>query len=159
MTTLHDAITSRSFFIEPFAERDRHEVFTVFDSNVPHAFAATERHRFEAFLNNPPGPAWVARMVDGNVVGFGALSFSDATTAWLRWSMVRSDIHRQGVGRALLEVRLDWIRTQTSCTAVRVATTEPVAGFFTRVGFVLERVTPDGIEPGIDRYDLLSRAR
>ncbi|MGC4192386.1 MAG: hypothetical protein QM589_14645 [Thermomicrobiales bacterium] len=48
-------------------------------------------------------------------------------------------------------------RNETQMRVVRVATTAPIVGFFVRMGFVLDGVSPDGIEPGVDRYDLVYR--
>lgn len=85
----------RVFRIEPLANSDREEVQTIFESNVPRYFSPEERARFVTFLRDTPGPAWVARTATG-LVGFGALSFSDQDTAWLRWGMVHRDFHRRG---------------------------------------------------------------
>src|SRR5690349_2053249 len=88
-----NAMASSLLTVEPYLARDSNDVLAVFDSNVPHAFAQTERSRFEAFLSAPPGPAWIGRL-GGVLVGFGGLSFSDDSTAWLRWGMVRSGSQR-----------------------------------------------------------------
>ena len=141
--------------VHPYGDRDRDAVLAIFDSNTPTSFSLHERPRFERFLDDITGRAWVARTgEEGEVTGFGAVSFSDPDTAWLRWGMVSRAGQRRGIGRALLHARMTWIRQETQARHVRVATTEPIVGFFLRMGFALDGMVPDGIEPGVDRYDL-----
>ncbi|MGC4192387.1 MAG: GNAT family N-acetyltransferase [Thermomicrobiales bacterium] len=92
---------------------DRDAILAVFDSNVPAFFSAIERPRLETFLDNAPDQAWVAQADDGTIAGFGAVTWSDPDTAWLRWGMVAQGQHRRGIGKALLQIRMDWIRHET----------------------------------------------
>jgi hypothetical protein len=143
--------------IAPYTPNDRAACLRIFDSNVPHFFASNERGKFIAFLDALPGPFWVARIQPGGtVVGCGGVSLAnEGRAAWLRWGMVETGHHRQGVGSQLLQARLDWITVQPQVEIVRVATTTEPSGFFLRMGFELIRVVEDGFDLGIDRYDLI----
>jgi GNAT superfamily N-acetyltransferase len=143
--------------IAQYTPNDQAACLRIFDSNVPQFFASNERGKFIAFLDALPGPFWVARIQTGDtVVGCGGVSLAnEGRSAWLRWGMVETGHHRQGVGRQLLETRLDWITVQPQVEIVSVATTAEPSGFFLRMGFELIRVVEHGFGLGIDRYDLM----
>lgn len=140
-----------------YSSEHRDAVLDLFDSNTPDYFLVEERPSLEAYLDELPGPAWVALASAGDVVGFGGVSFSNEHSAWIRWGMVDRDHHRGGIGRQLLETRLAWIAANSSARQVRVGTTAAIAGFFQRFGFDLETVIPDGIGPGVARHVLVRR--
>lgn len=68
--------------------------------------------------------------------------------------MIDAAYHGQGIGRRLLQTRLDWIERHLTITRVRVATTAPVCGFFERMGFAVIDMTVGGFGPDVARYDL-----
>lgn len=140
--------------IRAYSPTDLSACLRVFDSNVPRYFSSGERDRFRSFLDDLPGPAWVTHSDEQQVTGFGAVSFvPNGHEAWLRWGMVDSRYHRQGIGEALLLTRLAWIRHHSSAVIVRVATTRSVGGFFEHMGFRLVAVTRGGMAPDLDRVD------
>jgi RimJ/RimL family protein N-acetyltransferase len=145
--------------VERFRSGDVAGCLRVFETNVPGFLAVDERLFFQAFLANLPGPFWIARMRDGEsgtIVGCGGVSLTDeGRTAWLRWGLVDASLHRQGIGKRLLNVRMDWIATQPAIERIRVATTAKVSGFFERAGFRLVKAAKDYYGAGLDRHDLV----
>lgn len=142
--------------IDSYTPSDFEACLIIFDSNVPDFFAKSEREGFARFLNSLPGPFWVVRDRSSSaVVGCGGLSMTDeGTTAWLRWGMVLAGRQRQGIGRRLIEVRLQWLGAQSTVRKMRVATTGRASGFFQRMGFELTSTEMDKYGPGLDRCDL-----
>ena len=68
--------------------------------------------------------------------------------------MVDQNLHRQGLGKALLLERLNWIRQQPSAKTVHLDTTPFSRGFFERFGFKVTAITPNGYAEGFDRVDM-----
>jgi ribosomal protein S18 acetylase RimI-like enzyme len=130
----------------------------VFDTNVPEYFTQPERAEFAAFLNDLPGPYLVVEDGAGSVVGCGGYAIEPGTaTADLCWAMVRRELHGTGLGRLLTEERLTRIGRDARIRAVALRTSQLTVGFYERRGFVLERVIPDGIAPGLDRCEMRLR--
>lgn len=141
--------------VRDYTTADRSACQAVFDSNVPKYFVTPEREEFAAFLDALPGPYLVIEAEDGAVLGCGGHSLEPGTTtARLCWGMVRRDRHGTGLGQLLLQSRLERAHADLAAEAVELHTSQHTRGFYERVGFRTERVTPDGYAPGLDRCDM-----
>ncbi|WP_428380009.1 GNAT family N-acetyltransferase [Nevskia ramosa] len=140
----------------PYRPEDRAACLAAFDSNVPVYFDASERADFEAFLDQHPGRYFVAMDADGQVQGCAGYALNTAgEAADLCWAMVHRQQHRAGLGRLLLDARLQAIRSEGSVREVRLSTSQHAAGFYQRFGFVTKLIVPGGFAPGIDRCDMV----
>lgn len=127
----------------------------VFESNVPEYFLVAERDQFSEFLDALPGPYLVIEDAVGDIAACGGYALEPGTTTVsLCWGMVRRDRHRTGLGRLLLDARLNRIRSEPGITAIELDTTQHSHGFFERRGFRTRRMIPDGYGPGMHRYDM-----
>jgi ribosomal protein S18 acetylase RimI-like enzyme len=135
---------------------DRTRCHTLFDGNVPAYFADRERADFVAFLGDLHGLYLVIEDVAGDVVACGGLQADDHddSIAVLCWGMVDRQRHRVGLGRRLLQARLDLIAASGLFKTVTIETTPFSRGFFERAGFVCMQVVSDGFAPGYDRVDM-----
>jgi GNAT superfamily N-acetyltransferase len=150
-----------------YQEPDAAACLKLFDSNTPAFFAPSEREEFVAYLAEAPhyfvlvaGKQAADEQAAGEqaageqVVGCGGLEEIRDGIWVLCWGMVEQRLHRQGLGKALLLGRLDWIRMQPNAKAVHLDTTPFSRGFFERFGFVVTSVTPNGYGEGYDRVDM-----
>lgn len=141
--------------VRDYVSADRTACLAMFDGNTPAYFDPSERADFETFLD---AIAFTYLVIEDDVglaaCGGWARRRSDPGVVDLCWGMVRRDLHRTGVGRALLEARLAQIRAATGVRAVALQTTQNTEGFFLRYGFVTRQVTPDGFAPGFHRHDM-----
>lgn len=141
--------------VRDYTTADRSACLTVFDSNVPGFFVPPEREEFAAFLDALPGQYLVVEDDAGRVLGCGGYAVRPGTaTADLCWGMVRRERHGTGLGRLLLEARLERARADAPLEVVALDTSQHTLGFYERRGFRTERVTPDGYAPGLDRCDM-----
>lgn len=142
--------------VRDYQTADRSACLSIFDSNVPGFFAASEREEFAAFLDAPlPGPYLVVEEDAGRVVGCGGYRVRPGTMAAdLCWGMVLGARHGAGLGRLLLDARLERIRCDPAVDTVAVHTSQHTRGFYEHRGFRTERVVPDGYAPGLDRCDM-----
>lgn len=144
-----------SMRVREYTAADRGACLSVFDSNVPRFFVTDERAPFAAFLDALPGPYLVLEDEDGAVVGCGGYAVTPGTaTVNLCWGMVRQEHHGTGLGKLLTVARLERIRADAAIEAVGLDTSQHTVGFYQRLGFRTERVTPDGYAPGLDRCDM-----
>ncbi|HYH79188.1 MAG TPA: GNAT family N-acetyltransferase [Longimicrobium sp.] len=141
--------------VRDYTPDDRDACLAVFDSNVPDFFIAPEREDFAAFLDALPGPYLVVVDDDGCIVACGGHAVVPETaTADLCWGMVARPLHDTGIGLLLSEQRLRRIAEDGTASAVSLNTSQHTRGFYERLGFHAERVTPDGFAPGLDRVDM-----
>ncbi|MEZ5732306.1 MAG: GNAT family N-acetyltransferase [Paracoccaceae bacterium] len=143
--------------IRPFRPGDVAACMALFDSNVPAYFAPQERGEFSAFLADVMAGKSPYRVIclDGTVVGCGGLVVEpDQRRASLAWGMVDRSFHRQGLGTVLTEARVALARSLSGVTELRLATSQHSAPFYARFGFACLGVTPDGLAPGLDLWEM-----
>lgn len=143
--------------IRPYEDRDADACLALFDGNVPMYFARGERADFVRFLARQAGVGTYLVVERGGVVVAcgGHTLEEDATTAGFCWGMVERRLHRQGLGRLLTRARLDACRQAGTIARVRLDTSQHTRAFYARFGFRVERITPDGYGPGLDRCDMV----
>ena len=92
--------------------------------------------------------------VDG-VIACGGYSLSENNTvAWLRWDMVRSSHHQQGLGTYLTLGRMALICNEKQVATIHVGTSQHTYPFYEKMGFDIYQMTKNGIASGIDEYRL-----
>lgn len=159
MGTLQAVARSREdpvLAFRPFVAGDIAACLALFDSNVPAAFAASERAEFVRFLTAPPCPYVVGVAADGRVLACGGWfrERHDPKTGGLAWGMVHRDFHGCGLGQALLQHRLAALDAMPGLHTLVVRTSPVAEGFFARAGFVVVRRVTDGHAPGIDLVEM-----
>lgn len=138
----------------PYEARDRDACLALFDSNVPTYFTTEERPGFADWLTSMDPRAYRVIERDGRVVACGGVGLEpDGAVASLCWGMVDQGLHRQGLGRALTQARIDAARA-LGATAVRCDTSQKTTAFYERFGFVITAVETDGYGPGLDRCEM-----
>lgn len=151
--------------IRPYAPADHAACLAIFAGNLPRYFAPAELPDFARWLDAQDAgrlaypeslaePYFVVEEA-GQVVaccGLGILPGRPWLT--MAWGMVRSDLHRQGIGRALLQHRLQLAATRYPSYMVALDTSQHTYPFFEKLGFQIMKITPDGYGPGLDRYDM-----
>jgi ribosomal protein S18 acetylase RimI-like enzyme len=149
------SLNARTMTLRDYQPSDRAACLAVFDSNVGKSFLTSERPDFEAFLDTLPGPYLVLEENDVIIACGGYGPNEDAPdTADLCWGMVRLDLQRTGLGKLLVDARLDRIRADRAFSFVFLKTSQETAPFYERFGFVTQQVVENGIAEGMHRYDM-----
>jgi GrpB-like predicted nucleotidyltransferase (UPF0157 family) len=145
--------------VRSYRPEDRAACLAIFDSNVPTSFTAPERSEFESYLDALPGPYLVLER-DDRVVACGGFALAQHTScADLCWGMVDRQDQGIGLGRLLTEARLQRIYQDATFTEVALRTSHLTEAFYVRMGFVTERVTPNGIAPGVHKCEMRLKVR
>ena len=141
--------------LREYTAADREACLAVFDTNVPRFFSPPERIEFEMFLDSLPGPYFVVAGESGRVHGCGGYAIDGpAARADLCWGMVSSDRQGTGIGRLLLEARLQRAMANPAIRVVTLETSQHTTGFYERWGFETTKIVPDGYSPGLDRCEM-----
>ena len=138
--------------IRAYVPADLPACLALFDGNVPRYFTAAEGREFEDFLRAGP-PGYLVVEQGGQLLGCGGWALRDSDEARLCWGLAARELHGQGVGRALLEARLQAIRAAGGVRRVTITTSQLSAGFFERFGFEVTEREADGLAPGLDRVE------
>jgi N-acetylglutamate synthase-like GNAT family acetyltransferase len=139
--------------IRSYSVRDRDACLEILAGNTPGFFVPKDCETLTGFLSDLPGPYFVTE-ADGMIVACGGWALDTEGVADLTWGMVRRSLHRRGIGRHLLQYRLQSIRENTHAKVVRVRTAQLVQEFFARQGFITVEVAPNGFGPGLDRVTM-----
>ncbi len=141
--------------IRTYRPNDQDACVAIFESNVPDYFDPHDRADLIAFLDHLPGPYFVCIVPGRGIAACGGYyTQPEERLARLTWGMVHRDLHRQGIGRHLLEYRLSEIRTIPGIRTVRARTTQVTEEFFHRCGFVPSVRRAGGFDPGLDLVEL-----
>ncbi|MFT2720379.1 GNAT family N-acetyltransferase [Deinococcus sp. A31D244] len=120
---------------------------------MPDLFAPEEHLEFAEFLKTMNDPYFVIEDGEHLVACGGVFLRGDGRTAGLSWGMVERSKHRRGYGRALLQIRLDWLRVHApEVEALTIDTSQHSAPFFAHMGFETQEVEQDFYAPGLDRH-------
>jgi N-acetylglutamate synthase-like GNAT family acetyltransferase len=136
--------------IRDYTAHDRQACLQILEGNTPNFFVPTDRNDFSNFLDNLPGPYYIIEAQE-QIVACGGWAMRGHEMAVLTWGIVRRDLHRQGIGRELLQYRLKSIQSDGRATVVRILTVQLVQEFFAKQGFVVVDVAPTGFGAGLDR--------
>lgn len=144
--------------IRPYSQDDRRSCLEILEDNTPEFFVAGDRDSLAKFLSQLPGPYFVGED-QGAIVACGGWALDSVDVAALTWGMVRRAHHRRGLGRALLNFRLDSIKKRTQAHLARIQTVQLVQGFFAKEGFTIVHVEADGFGLGLDRVTMELKLR
>jgi len=134
---------------EKYSEKHLPEIIPVFRSNIPKYFFEFEEKDFIEDLPEIHRTFFVM-FLNEKLVGTGGYALNEDDTVSLCWGMVHKDNHKQNLGKALLEFRLNEIeKTYPGKTIVNV-TSQHTTGFFEKYGFKIVSITKDGFGPGLD---------
>jgi len=143
--------------IREFTMPDVASCLGAFRSNVPAFFGAYEQSEYAAFLERLPCRYFVAEL-GGTVVGGGGFYIVQSERlASLVWGMVSRESQRQGVGTALLRVRLEHIACNRSVRFVRAKASQYSAPFLQRFGFYTDGIIEHRFGHGLHQHDMYLR--
>lgn len=144
-----------TFTFTPYTPAERDACLALFDANTPNWFAPFEREQYASFLDEEPGAYFVMRDAEGRVAGAGGIELEAGRgVGWLTWGMVDPARHGQGLGKALLEYRLEQLRANLHIRRVCIDTSQLAAPFYEKYGFVSQRIIPDGYTKGLHRHEM-----
>ena len=144
-----------SFEFRPYTPDDRAACVALFAANTPHWFAPHEQEQYESFLDDAPGSYFLMIEDNGEIAGAGGIEIeSTRSVAWLTWGMVDSTRHGQGLGKTLLEYRLEQLRANLNVHRVCIDSSQHTAPFYEKYGFTTQRIIPDGYAKGLHRHEM-----
>lgn len=152
--------------IRKYQKEDRVACIAIFNSNLPKYFDPSELADFETWLDGHDQgvlayqstsiePYFV--LINNNqILACGGYYLArDASKANLCWGMVDGAFHKKGLGRHLLEFRLQDISSKYPDYPIQMDTSQHTLPFFEKLGFVVVKITENGYGQGLHRYDMV----
>ncbi len=146
--------------IRKYEAQDFATLKPVFFSNVPRYFDEQEWPDFEEFLKVDQlewDCHYYVLLRNDEVIGAGGIGKNDDGTVCLCWGMVQASLHKQGLGKFLLEQRLALAETIYPGCPMVVATSQHTYAFFEKYGFETQRIVADHWAKGLHLYDMKKR--
>lgn len=151
--------------IRPYLQNDKAFCLNIFKDNCPKYFGLNEFDDFNFWLDlefnslsedKSNIKKYFVLELNDQVIGCGGYVVNhELKLANMAWGMVDPKFHKQGYGKMLYEFRLNDIRTSFPDANVALDTSQHTYTFFERLGFKVEKITPDGYAPGLDKYDMV----
>lgn len=138
--------------IRSYQKSDKEELIELLKENVPTYFAASEVEDLKEYLDHEVEQYFVAEL-DNKIVGAGGINFDlAAKNAKISWDFIAPQLHGKGIGKKLLQHRIDYIKTLTTIELISVRTSQLAYAFYQKNGFVLKEVVPNYWAEGFDLY-------
>ena len=138
--------------IRPYKPDDAESLLEIFDTNVPAYFHSSERQELVEYLDEEREDYFVIEY-QNTVVGAGGINYIEAEgQARLSWDFIHASYHGQGLGRLLVEHRINWVLSKTAYRQMIVRTAQFTYLFYAKFGFSLVRTEPDYWAKGYDLY-------
>lgn len=140
--------------IRPYTVSDKSAVMNLLRLNTPAFFAPVEEKDFEQYLENELEDYFVV-VENENIVGSGGINyFFDQKTARISWDMISPQFHGKGIGKQLVENRLQLLLKNPEIDFIVVRTSQHTFQFYEKMGFEIKQVVKDFWAEGFDLYEM-----
>ena len=140
--------------IRRYKDRDKKELLALLKLNIPQYFASSEESDFVEYLDNYVEDYFVVED-GGSIIGSGGLNyFPDDAIARISWDIIHPDHQGKGIGRQLVQHRLELLQNNPEVNTAVVRTTQLVYRFYEKMGFMLVKTKKDFWAKGFDLYQM-----
>lgn len=138
--------------IRKYTPADKEQLLQLIRLNTPAYFGPSEEEDFIYYLDNELEDYYVLEQ-DGGIVGCGGINYKPAEqTAVISWDMFHPGMQGRGLGRKLVQHRIEHVKADPSYTRMIVRTSQHTDKFYAKMGFQLKEVVNDYWAPGFDLY-------
>lgn len=148
----------KGVFIREFVQGDKQIVLDLFRLNTPTFFSPNEEEDLIYYLDNEIEKYFVI-LLDEKLVGCGGINFKeDGEIGLLSWDFLHPEFQRMGVGTALLNHRIDILKSIPAVKKIRVRTSQHAYTFYEKGGFEVVEKLKDYWADGFDLYAMEFRS-
>ena len=141
--------------IEPYQLKYFEDCIKILRSNTPKYIDPSEHSMFKDYLSRDRITYFV--LFDGlNLIACGGYGLNkQKTKAGLDWGLVQSKYHNKRYGSEHLKYRLSHIQSNYPGIDIHLDTSQKTYKFYEKIGFIVEKITPNGYGTTLDRYDMV----
>ena len=138
--------------IRPYQTTDKDQVIEIFKLNTPKYFALSEKEDLVQYLDDLREDYFVMEE-NGELIGAGGINyFLNENTARISWDFFDPGFQGKGLGRKLLQHRIDKMKENPNIKTIIVRTSQVAFGFYEKSGFQLKDIEKDFWAKGFDLY-------
>lgn len=144
----------KTLMIKKYSLQDKSSLIELLKLNVPLHFAQSEIADFEQYLEHNIEQYFIV-FLDQKAVAAGGINFdNNFTIGKISWDFVHPEYQGKGIGKLLLEHRLNILNTMPNVTQIKVRTSQLAYLFYQKNGFMLEEIIKDYWANGFDLYSM-----
>lgn len=140
--------------IRPYRKSDQPALLQVFRLNTPKYFAPAEEQDFIEYLEHLIEDYFVIEQSNAIIGGGGVNYFEEEKGARISWDFIHPDAHGKGLGRKLVQHRIDHIKNKPHIETITVRTSQLAYRFYQKFGFELVKTEKDFWAEGLDLYQM-----
>lgn len=140
--------------IREYSIKDKSRVIELLKHNTPKYFDSSEEIDFENYLDNEVEDYFVYEE-DSEIIGAGGINyFPEEKLARISWDMIDPRSQGKGIGKKLMQFRINRLTENQTIKLIIVRTTQHVFKFYEKMGFQLEKVEKDFWAKNFDLYQM-----
>ena len=140
--------------IREYSKKDKSRVIDLLRKNTPEYFDSSEESDFENYLESEVEDYFVCEE-NSKIIGAGGLNyFQKERLARISWDMIDPSYQGKGIGKKLVQYRINHLNKNSNIELIVVRTTQLVYKFYEKMGFELEKVEKDFWAKNFDLYQM-----
>lgn len=140
--------------IKAYQNLDQKKLLQLLRLNTPQYFDPAEEKDFIEYLEKDSDHYFVFEN-NNELIGCGGINyFHEESLARIAWDMVHPNHHGKGVGKQLVQFRINEIKKKTGIDKIVVRTSQFTFQFYQKMGFELEKIEKDFWAKGFDLYQM-----
>lgn len=140
--------------IRAYTTEDKPKVIELLRQNIPKYFDPSEESDYENYLYNEVEEYFVYEQ-NFEIIGAGGINyFPEEKLARISWDMINPKSQGNGIGKELVQYRINLLNADPNIELIVVRTTQLVYKFYEKMGFGLEKVEKNFWAKGFDLYQM-----
>lgn len=140
--------------IRKYLNKDKSKLIKILRRNTPEYFDVAEESDFKNYLENEVEDYFVYE-VNSDIIGAGGINyFPEERSARISWDMIDPKSQGRGIGKKLIQYRINHLNGNTGIEFIIVRTTQVAYKFYEKMGFELEKVEKDFWAKNFDLYQM-----
>ncbi|RFN57649.1 GNAT family N-acetyltransferase [Marixanthomonas ophiurae] len=140
--------------IRAYSCKDKPKVLELLQLNIPEFFDASEEKDLDHYLENEIEDYYVV-VEDNRIIGSGGINYlTTEKIARISWDIINPNSQGKGIGKKLLQHRIDHLKGNQKVELIEVRTSQLVYQFYEKMGFTLENIEKNFWAKGFDLYQM-----
>jgi|SRR5690554_3868293 len=140
--------------IRKYSNKDKPRVIELLQLNTPDYFNVSEEKEFENYLDHNIEDYFVFE-INSEIIGAGGINyFLTEKFARISWDIIHPKSQGKGVGKSLIQFRLNQLKNHPEIETIQVRTSQLVYKFYEKMGFELVKVEKDYWAKNLHLYQM-----
>lgn len=147
-------VLQQTKMIRKYQTKDAASVLNLLTENTPEYFDTSEEKDFENYLKNEVEDYFVYEQNEKIIGAAGINYFPEEKIARLSWDIIAPSCHGKGIGKLLVEYRINLLINNPNIDSIVVRTSQMANQFYKKMGFEIEMIEKDFWAKNFDLYQM-----